>query len=58
VDRLFSNNWKARNNIVSSEVIEEGIVDCIHEDGRLVLRRDNGDKIEVLHGDVSLRLAQ
>ena len=47
-----------RVTIISSEVIEEGIVDCIHEDGRLVLRRDNGEKIEVLHGDVSLRLTQ
>jgi len=46
-----------RVTIISSEVIDEGVVDCIHEDGRLVLKRDNGETIEVLNGDVSLRLA-
>ena len=57
--------WKAcsliigrRVKIISSGRIEEGVAECIHEDGRLIFKREDGKRREILHGDVSLRLTQ
>ncbi len=57
--------WKAcsliigrRVTIMSSERIEEGVAECVHEDGRLILKCEDGKRKEILNGDVSLRLPQ
>lgn len=47
-----------RVQIISSGVAVEGLVEHIYEDGRLVLKLDNGERTEFSHGDVSLRLTK
>ncbi|MEA3359605.1 MAG: biotin--[acetyl-CoA-carboxylase] ligase [Thermodesulfobacteriota bacterium] len=47
-----------RVKIMSSGKIEEGVAEFLHEDGRLILKCDDGKRKEILNGDVSLRLSQ